>query len=299
MPSAPARTDLLQQLESFGRPSELRDWAKRDPDYVARLGVTDADIPELLTIARYWADRTEWPQDRNDVSVFSSVHAWRALAQLGATEAIDLLVNMLDPLEADDDDLFLEEFPDAFALLGPAAVEPLCAVLADTERADFVHIAAAHGLQTIAQRHPDTRPDAIAALAAALTGNADDEGIRNGLVISYLMKLQAVEAGDAIERAFAEDRVDVQVAGNWSHVRQELGLEDHGLVPSELAEQKLGWARYLDSHGKRDDRDAYGPPLPPADPQSALRWPTEQEKRAAQRKADGRKRRKRKRRHGK
>ena len=53
------------------------------------------------------------------------------MAQLGAEAAIGPLIEMLPVLDDLQDDWFLEEFPQAFALIGPASLAPLAATLVD------------------------------------------------------------------------------------------------------------------------------------------------------------------------
>ncbi len=52
---------------------------------------------------------------------------------------------------------------------------------------------------------------------------ADEE--LNAFVISALLDLKAVESAPVMERAFAADRVDLSVCGDWSNVQVELGLK--------------------------------------------------------------------------
>jgi len=52
------------------------------------------------------------------------------------------------------------------------------------------------------------------------------------------LDLRAVESAEVIERAFAADRVDIMIGGNWNDIRSELGVEGLGLVPEELTSQR-------------------------------------------------------------
>jgi hypothetical protein len=51
-------------LERFGDPRKTWRWQTGEVDYIARLAVTDADIPELVTIALEWAEPIDWPEYR-------------------------------------------------------------------------------------------------------------------------------------------------------------------------------------------------------------------------------------------
>src|SRR5205814_8754013 len=103
------------QLLNFGDPRESTDWPERDPDYVTRLGLKANHIPALIEIARQWGTKANSQNDDDDVRVYAPVHAWRALGQLGTIEAVNPLLAMMDKLDEDGDDWFLDEFPDVFA----------------------------------------------------------------------------------------------------------------------------------------------------------------------------------------
>jgi hypothetical protein len=255
-----AAEPLRGQLEKFGDAHKTAKWETGEIDYVARLGLTATDVPELLTIAREWTEAQEWPDDEGYVAGYAPIHAWRGLAQLRAAEAVPVLLEMLDPLDKDGDDWFLEEFPHAFAWIGPAAVPSLRDYLADSGHEVFARICAAHSLQEVAARHPHVRDEVVKILADALSRFADtDEGV-NAYVVTALVDLKATEAAEVIERAHAADRVDVFVNGNWNDVRKELGVPGLGLVPEELANQKWGWVR--ESEDGSDDTIAGGAYVP-------------------------------------
>ena len=60
----------------------------------------------------------------------------------------------------------------------------------------------------------------------------------NAFLICYLLDLRAVESAEVIERAFAADRVDIMIGGDWNDIRSELGVEGLGLVPERLTSQR-------------------------------------------------------------
>lgn len=127
-------------------------------------------------------------------------------------------------LTDEDEDFSLEEIPTAVGLIGPAALDGLAAFLAEQRREEFARIGAARAVQEIGTNHPDARPLAVGVLTAALERHADNPPGLNGTLVGHLMDLKAVEAVPAIRRAYAADRVDGTVCGNWQHVREALGL---------------------------------------------------------------------------
>jgi len=194
---------LRERLERFGDPRKTGKWTTGEVDYVARLGLTAANVPELLAIARKWAEPMDWPDDKDYVAGYAPIHAWRGLAQLRATEAIGLLLEMMEPLDADGDDWYLEEFPHAFAWIGPVSMGPVRDYLADDKHAMFPRAAAGHALRELAGRHPETRDDVLKSLCDALSRFQDTDETLNAFIIGYLLEMEAVEAAELIERAHA------------------------------------------------------------------------------------------------
>ncbi len=233
---------LRVRLGKFGDPRKTWKPNIGEIDYVARLELTANDIPELLAITRKWAEPMDWPDDEGYIAGYAPIHAWRGLAQLRATEAIPLLLEMLDPLDEGGDDWYLEEFPYVFAWIGPTALGPLGEYLADPAHTVFARVAAGSAIRELAKRHPEARGDAVAALCQALARFPEMDPTLNGFIISDLLALESKESAELIERVYAADRVDVSVNGNWNMVREELGVEGLGLVPEELANVKWTWA---------------------------------------------------------
>ena len=260
-PPEPTREAHLQDLlDHFGDARKLGRWKSRDPDYVVALSLTPADIPQLLTQARQWVDREDWPEDEDDLSIHTPVHAWRALAHLGAVEAVPLLLDMMKPMDEGFDDWYLEEFPFAFALIGPPSIQPLAAYLTDEGNLEFPRVCTAHALEETALRHPQCRGEVVRVLTRQLRLFGQQTPVINAFLIGALSKLRARNAADVIERAYADDRVDIESIGNWNTLRAEMGIEDHGLVPEHLASKNIHW-RYESLHQTLDARKpaAYSP----------------------------------------
>jgi len=199
-------------------------------------------VPELLAAAEQWAQKQDWPEDKDDMSPYAPIHAWRALAQLKATQAIGPLLELLDPLDVNEDDWYLQEFPTVFAWIGPVSVPALRDYLADADRRDFPRICVAHSLKEIPERHPQVRDDVVEILIDALSRFEDTDTTINAFIIRYLLDMKATEAAEMIERAHAADRVDTEINGTWYHVRQEMCVEGLGLVPEHLSQPKPPWA---------------------------------------------------------
>jgi len=237
--SDPTFAPPLDKLRTFGEPHDLFDWPNGVPDYVAALGLGPDHIDRLIDAARTWVEPRDAPRDdddddetdEEDASVYAPIHAWRALGQLRARDAVGPLLGMLDAADEMEDDWCLTEFPHVFALVGPYAFDPVADYLDDATHAPFARICAADALHHLALRHPETRDRAVARLAMVLEQFEQNDPEFNALMIIDLVGLKAVEAADLIERAFADDQVDESVCGTWGMVRRELRVEGQGLAP--------------------------------------------------------------------
>ncbi|NQV27298.1 MAG: DUF1186 domain-containing protein [Rhodopirellula sp.] len=203
------------------------EWTGGVPDYVSEYSLTAEHIPALIEAATTWV---EGPSD--DPAVYGQVHAWRALGQMRAVEAVQPLLDVQDELDDLDDDWYLEEFQHVFGLIGPPAIDQLAAFLADETRGDSPRQNAASGLVTIARRFPETRGQVLDILTAELGRHEGDGGL-NGHLVANLLDLDAVEAAEHIERAFAANVVDPTIIGHWGNIRRQLNVAGLGLAPDE------------------------------------------------------------------
>lgn len=216
---APPVSKLLEFGEHRGAP----EW----PDYVA-LGLGPDQIPELIRMALdealYWADS-------ESSEVWGPIHAWRTLGQLRAEAAVEPLLSLLPRIDEYDDDWVNEELPKVFGYIGPTAVEPLADFLADSEKRLWARVNAASSLAEVGQRHPEAREQCVAALTRPLEQFRTLDPTLNGFIIIYLTDLKAVESAALMEKAFAADRVDLSIQGDWEDVQIQLGLLTERLTP--------------------------------------------------------------------
>jgi hypothetical protein len=238
MAEAQRKRQLEERLEGFGDPRETWNWSKGTPDYVSLFSLTHKDVPQLLDLARVWVEREDWLDDKEDMTVYAPVHAWRALAQLKAMEAVAVLLEMTVALDKTHDDWHLQEFPDAFGMIGAEAIPALTAFLKDNQQGLYVRICVAHGLCEVAQRHEHARGRIVAILSQQLEQYGHNDETLNAFLICYLSDLRAVESAEVIERAFAADCVDITIGGDWNDIKSELGVEGLGLVPEKLTSQR-------------------------------------------------------------
>lgn len=205
----------VSKLLQLGRPDETR------PDYRA-LGLNESHIPELMRLAT--DEYLNW-ESEIEIETYAPVHAWLALGQLRAVEAIDTLLSCLRYIDEHNDDWAGERLPEVFGEIGPAAVAPLTRYLQDSTHGLWARVAASGGLAAIAERHPAARRECVAALTAQLQRHGENDPTLNAFLISRLLDVRALEAAPVIESAFADKAVDISVAGDWEDVQISLGLQ--------------------------------------------------------------------------
>ncbi|MEO7403519.1 MAG: hypothetical protein ABIU95_07600 [Burkholderiales bacterium] len=246
MAKHPTAQLAVEALRSRGDASGTGRWPDGDPDYVAEYSLTSEHIPTLISLATQWGD--EPPENE---AVYGPVHAWRALGQLRAVDAVQPLLDVqdeLDELDELEDDWYLEEFHHVFGLIGPPAIEPLAAFLADESHNEFPRVKAANGLYEIVRRFPETREPIVAILTAELARHQIDLGALNGFLVSDLLKLEAIESAETIERAFAANAIDPRVAGDWGDIRRELNVPGLGIA----SDRSAGWPSMEERFGFAD-----------------------------------------------
>ena len=102
----------------------------------------------------------------DELEVWAPVHAWRALGQLKAQQAIEPLIGLFDELI--DDDWIDDELPTVFALIGPAALPFLANYLSDQTNGKSPLILAASCISEIGLKNKVAREKSIAILTKQL-----------------------------------------------------------------------------------------------------------------------------------
>jgi hypothetical protein len=144
---------------------------------------------------------------------------------LRAEAAIEPLLTLLTTGDEDRfDDSILEELPDMYAMIGPAAIPALGALLADDSQGIYGRMSALTGLGKIAEQYPDARDAALAPIVRQLESYATNDEDLNGFLIAELMRLKAVEALPLMEQVFKVGQVDPMMA-TWDDVQIEFGLK--------------------------------------------------------------------------
>jgi hypothetical protein len=215
----------VQELLSLG---EVRSYNPSEwPDYRAQFGLQREHIGDLIRMA---CDAGLNQADSTSNEVWAPMHAWRALGQMRAEEAVLPLLALLRA--AEDDEAAGEELPAVFGMIGQAAISPLSAFLSDRSNPEPVVSTAIAGIKEIATRHPECRAECVGPLARLLEPGAETDPTISGLAVWALIDLGAVEAIDAIRDAFRRDAVDISIAGDVEDVEIALGLRAGRATPA-------------------------------------------------------------------
>ena len=197
-------------------------------DYLA-LGLTREHVPELV---RLLTDPEVQEYDEESPRGFwPPIHAWRALGQLQAEEAIEPVATLLEETEDDDTDWKLTDLPIVLGMIGPAAIPVVRRMVAREALDEFTRYAAMHVLTEVATRWPEARDQAVEVLTAFLQNWRDQDPELNAFVITNLMHSGATEAAPLMAAAFEADAVDLSACGDWEDVQVEMGLLPERITP--------------------------------------------------------------------
>jgi hypothetical protein len=207
----------VQSLLSIGetRSYDPADW----PDYCGRFALGREHAGNLI---RMVGDVALHQADSTSSVVWAPMHAWRALGQMQAEEAVVPLLAFLET--AEDDDTAAGELPAVFGMIGQPAILPLSEFLADRSNPELAVSTALMGVKEVAARHPECRAECIGILARMLEVQPEMDPLVGGFAVSALIDLHAVEAINVIRDAFRRNAVDILVAGDVEDVEIELGL---------------------------------------------------------------------------
>lgn len=233
----PQEVYIIERLLKAGDPQERKNWQDHDGCYITACEVTTDDVDDLIEIARNWS-QGDWfdstaPLDAAVDVRLLPVTAWRALADLKAGAAVQPLIDMLLELNDQYDDWTQEELPHVFGKIGESAIKPLTDLAEDVHSPEFMRCLAVTGLCCVATYHPETRERLVTLQIGMLDAARADDLQLNTTLMYDLVELQAVEAAESIERAFAGNLLDVGMLGDWEDVRRKLGVAGLGLEMPE------------------------------------------------------------------
>lgn len=223
----------LDKLLTLGEPNDT-NW----PDYPA-MGFTQEHIPGLIGLANdvlLRDDESESPEG------WGPVHAWRALGQLKAKEALlpllenlgKLIGNIMDGI----DEWAFDELPIVFAMIHPEDISPFTRILTDRRFSNNERFVIINALQKMIEQSPQTTSHCKEVLLEELKHFEENDDEFNGYLISILVDAKVKEALPWIERAFEADMVDPSFCGDLDDILIDFGLKE----PTKDSEEDLnGW----------------------------------------------------------
>lgn len=195
------------------------------PDYLA-YGLTRDDIPALIEIVERF---TPTDDTLPDEEYFGSVHALRALARLQDPDTLPIVMALSQ--QADEQDWIFGELPGVLECFGEAAIPAIQAGIRDKTLNCFVRSLMAETLTTLSADDAEKQAATVSCIVEALQEFQTNDPAFNGLMISELINLRALEHIPLISTMYAEDKVDWSVNGDWDDVQIELGLLEQRLTP--------------------------------------------------------------------
>lgn len=208
-PAAPPRPADFEALSpgTYEPPEQtLLSWgwdldAARIDQEAKKRGTWQPVIPKLIEMALDEGLLGGWPGERASWAPYYALHLLGRLRAHGYAAA---LLALLDR----PDDWLADQLPPVWAQMGPPAEQALWPYLSDNTRSSRNRAVAARGLRAIAEAHPARRPDIVAGLAQWLDQSAVEDATVNSYVIVILRDMVAIEAVDAVGRAFEQNKVD-------------------------------------------------------------------------------------------
>ena len=182
--------------------------------------MSEYDVPQPIRLATNLG-RNEG--DPNSDEVWAPVHAWRAIAQFGATEAAEPLMELACTYPYDEG--IAEELPYVFTQLGPETLPTLTAYLNDGSQNPRVS-GAANCIEQIGQHHSQARDQCKQILCDALANHRHQPDDLNGFLVMGLVNLRAREHLAVIRSAFTDKSVDTAIMGDLEDAEIELGVRE-------------------------------------------------------------------------
>ncbi|MBL4781504.1 MAG: UPF0149 family protein [Porticoccaceae bacterium] len=217
-----AKTDILFTLGAAEQGA--RDW----PDYL-QYGFEPSDEPALIKLLD---DKSLHGATGDSLDVWVPLHAWRTLGQLRSEQAVIPLIELFEELV--EDDWALHELPTVMGMIGQAAIEPLGRYINQRSYDEFARATAMAGLSEIVKQNPRLRSKVLKHYRHYIQRADNSESTINGLLISYLLDIDAKELIAEVRDLFSRQCVDITCAGDIEDVEMALGLRLERSTPKPV-----------------------------------------------------------------
>jgi len=216
------KTDILFTLGAAQQGS--RDW----PDYL-QYGFTPSDEPALIALLD---DKSLHGAAGDSMDVWVPLHAWRTLGQLRSEKAVMPLIELFEVLV--EDDWALHELPTVMGMIGEVAIAPLGDYITQATHDEFARATAMAGLSEIVKQHPALRSKVLEHYQHYIQQADNSASTLNGLLVSYLLDIDAKELIEDVRDLFNRQCVDITCAGDIEDVEMALGLRLERSTPKPV-----------------------------------------------------------------
>ncbi|MBF0342023.1 MAG: SEC-C domain-containing protein, partial [Magnetococcales bacterium] len=224
--------DPVSRLLTMGEPrTQGNYWF----DYLG-IGLTTDHISILIHMA---TDQELHQADQDSLDVWAPLHAWRALGQLRAEDAVVPLLQLLEDQEGDYDDWLLDDLPMVFGMIGQPAIAPVVQMLG-TDIPAACRTLIANALGEIGRRHSFCRDECVGILTRQLEQYEANDAEFNAFLIWGLDELEATESMEQIRQAYARRCVDISIMGDLEDVEVLMGVRDKRVTARPLYNQLVG-----------------------------------------------------------
>lgn len=195
-------------------------------DYVAKFGLTDADLPILKVMLE--SEKLYFNKDENKNLV--NLHVAIAISQLGHEDGVALLINQIYKRETFDDDWIGELYPFVLANFGEKMfgyakqAYPL-------SKETYVRGVLGEAIKYVGIQQSALKPQAIELIVELLGNFSQQEKDDNALLINDLCELKAIEQLPLIKQAFDANKVDLSHMGDYEEVEIIMGVRTERSTP--------------------------------------------------------------------
>ena len=212
--------------------SHAGDW----PDYL-QYGFDHDDVPALIKLV---GDEALHSADGQGKEVWVPLHAWRTLGQLRSDAAVIPLINIFEVMTENNDDWALSELPKIMGMIGQPAIAPLATFMLDKDHTEFSRVMAGDGFCAVAKNNPALRDNVLKSYQEYLQQPDILMNSFNGLLVCFLLDLDAKELINEIRHLFTQQCVDLSCAGDIEDVEIVLGFRDKRETPKLTFEEMHG-----------------------------------------------------------
>lgn len=203
-----------------------RGYSYRHWENYLHLGFCTDDIAALLDIL---CDKSLLDAYLESDLGWAPLHAWRVLAQLKSTEAIEPIFKL--SAQYPHNDFMISELPVALSMIGQPARSAVVEALLGGNAAEGQKKLAAAALGEMALRQPEQRGDVIEVFRQYLQSPDPDSPVHNGLLVCHLLDLKAIELLDELRAFYKNDYADISITGDIEDVEIELGVRKTRTTP--------------------------------------------------------------------